>query len=318
MDLFDKMGEAGVEYEMHSAGLVIAALTEAALEHEAEAHRRIEEAGYEGKAEILDGGAARHLEPALSDGVIGGLYLRSERHVRPESLVSGLLDYLTSHGVDILENVEVRGLAREIAGGWRLDTSRGPVLSDSVVVSAGVWSSRLLKRIGVPMLIEGGKGCSITSNGRGTRPKHALKLAEAKVTCSPFAEGMRISGTLDLSGMDLALDRRRLRTVVRSAMPYLKDWRPDSSGFEWAGLRPLTPDSLPVIGPVPGLDRLYVATGHGQLGLTLAPATGAALATLVLEGRAVPTVEPFGLDRFGRTKRAGKGVWSWGGIRTLS
>ena len=68
--------------------------------------------------------------------------------------------------------------------------------------------------------------------------------------------------------------------------------------FEWAGMRPTTPDDLPLIGTVPGFDHLYVATGHGMLGVTLAPATGAALAPLVLEDRTMPELEPFGLDRF--------------------
>jgi D-amino-acid dehydrogenase len=63
-------------------------------------------------------------------------------------------------------------------------------------------------------------------------------------------------------------------------------------------MRQTTPDDLPFIGTVPGFGHLYVATGHGMLGVTLAPATGAALAPLVLEDHTVPELEPFGLDRF--------------------
>jgi len=61
----------------------------------------------------------------------------------------------------------------------------------------------------------------------------------------------------------------------------------------WAGLRPATPDGLPLIGPLPGLDGVFLATGHGMLGVTLAPATAAALAPLVLTGRATPELAPF-------------------------
>ena len=67
--------------------------------------------------------------------------------------------------------------------------------------------------------------------------------------------------------------------------------------LEWTGLRPLPADSLPLIGAVPGRPGLFVATGHGMLGVTLAPATGAALAPLVLEDRLVPELAPFRIDR---------------------
>ncbi len=74
-------------------------------------------------------------------------------------------------------------------------------------------------------------------------------------------------------GIDLSLNRRRIDAVVRAASRYLRDWQPKGVELEWAGLRPLMPDGLPLIGAVPGYDGLYVATGHGMLGVTLALAT---------------------------------------------
>ena len=91
---------------------------------------------------------------------------------------------------------------------------------------------------------------------------------------------------------------RRLIDGVHSASVFLRDWVVEEPRFEWARMRPTTPDDLPLIGAVPGFEHLYVATGHGMLGVTLAPATAVALAPRVLEGRTVPELEPFRLDRF--------------------
>jgi D-amino-acid dehydrogenase len=131
----------------------------------------------------------------------------------------------------------------------------------------------------------------------GTRPRHALYLGEARVGCSPYETGVRLAGTLELAGMDLGHNRRRLDAVARAAARYLRDWRPELPQLEWAGLRPLPPDGLPLIGPVPGRAGLFVATGHGMMGVTLAPSTGAALAPLILEDRLVPELRPFRIDR---------------------
>src|SRR5439155_1476031 len=86
----------------------------------------------------------------------------------------------------------------------------------------------------------------------------------------------------------------RARTA-RPSRPDLAGWRPDANGTltAWAGLRPATPDGLPLIGELPGHPGVFVTAGHGMLGVTLAPATAALLAPLVLEGRAAPELVPF-------------------------
>jgi D-amino-acid dehydrogenase len=83
--------------------------------------------------------------------------------------------------------------------------------------------------------------------------------------------------------------------MLKSVEPYFEEWSPASETalLEWAGLRPMTADGLPLIGAAPALQNVFVATGHGMLGVTLAPATAALLAPLVLEGRGAPELAPF-------------------------
>jgi D-amino-acid dehydrogenase len=98
---------------------------------------------------------------------------------------------------------------------------------------------------------------------------------------------------------------RTLRRIRAGAGRYLRDWQPVEAGVAIAGMRPVTPDSLPVIGAVPGRDGVFAAAGHGTLGLTLAPATAAALVPQVLHGASAPELAPFAVERF--TTRLPKG-----------
>jgi D-amino-acid dehydrogenase len=106
---------------------------------------------------------------------------------------------------------------------------------------------------------------------------------------------VRIAGVFELGAKRAEAPSDAGEKLVAAARPYLAGWRPDSSGAvsAWAGLRPMTADGLPVIGELPGSRGLFVAAGHGMLGVTLAPATAALLAPLVLDGNAAPELAPF-------------------------
>jgi D-amino-acid dehydrogenase len=106
---------------------------------------------------------------------------------------------------------------------------------------------------------------------------------------------VRVAGVFELGARNTDVAAGTGARLLDAARPYLGGWQPDSDGpvEAWAGLRPSTSDGLPLIGALPGLERVYLATGHGMLGVTLAPATADLLAPLVLEGRAPPELAPF-------------------------
>ena len=169
-----------------------------------------------------------------------------------------------------------------------------------MIVATGAQSPALLRPLGLDVPIVPAKGYSITLKGEGTRPSQALYLTEPKIGISGYEEGVRIAGVFELPGKDLLVDKGRLDTVVADACSFLRDWHPATSEVSvegWAGWRPATPDSLPLLGPVPGHDGLFLATGHGMLGVTLAPSTGALLAEMVLDGARPAWVEPMRPDR---------------------
>jgi D-amino-acid dehydrogenase len=280
--LFDLLAAEGVEFEMHDDGLLYLVRDEAYLEEWLTAYGELERLGFDGDLEPFDRAGVAAFEPAVGDGVAAGLLARRERHVRPETLTAGLLDDLRRRDVAIEEGRAVVGLRRAPRGdGWRVETADGDLRADRVVVAAGVWSRELLTSVGLALPLEAAKGYSVTAPGPDPLPRRPLYLTEAKVGASPFADGtMRLAGTLELSGTDLALNGRRVEAVARSARGYLRDWEPAPARTEWAGLRPLAGDGLPIVGEA--LPGLFVATGHAMLGVTLAPATGEALAPAVL------------------------------------
>ena len=296
LELFDAYRDAGVSFEMHSLGLVVAARTEEGLDLYRAIFRRLRELGYEGGAiDELDSASLAALEPALDAArVVAGLHARVDRFVRPEELTAGLAASLRAGGVEIHEGCELNGLARR-NGALALETTSGLELADRVVVAAGLPTTALLRRLGARVALVGARGYSVTLAGRGSPPRHALYLAEAKLGLSPFVGGVRIAGVFELGARNADAPPAAGERLIAAARPYLAGWQPDADGpvETWAGLRPATPDGLPLIGALPGLDGVYLATGHGMLGVTLAPATAALLAPLVLEGRAAPELAPF-------------------------
>jgi D-amino-acid dehydrogenase len=297
LELFDAYRDAGVAFEMHAAGLVIAARTPGGLHLYRRIFRRLRELGYEGGAiDELDAASLAALEPALDRArVLAGLRARVDRFVRPEQLTAGLAKRLRGDGVEIHEGCELRSLERR-RGGWALEiASGGPLAAERIVIAAGLPTAPLLRRLGVRVPLIGARGYSVTVAGRGTPPRHALYLAEAKLGLSPFVGGVRVAGVFELGASNEDVSPGVGERLLAAARPYLGGWQPDPDApvEAWAGLRPATPDGLPLIGALPGLDGIFLATGHGMLGVTLAPATARLLAPLVLEASAAPELAPF-------------------------
>ena len=211
---------------MHRRGLLIAARTEHGLQAAAAMVEAARQAGYRGEAEVHIGAAVRRLEPALSEEVVGAVHSRADVHVRPESVLHGLRAALLAAGVELRGGVEVHGIERDGAHGWRVATGAGAVPADRVIIAAGVPSAALLRGLGVRISLLGGKGYSVTTTGTGVAPAHAIKMLEATIACSPFDAGVRISGRFELGARDERVRDRAVRSVQAGAARYLADWHP--------------------------------------------------------------------------------------------
>jgi D-amino-acid dehydrogenase len=299
---FDRLAERGVEFERHDQPLLYPAFDRAELEHLWRVAGDLRDAGAVHPLHRLSAAEVLDLEPALDASVVGGVIADGERRVRPESFTAALQRALQSSGVRVRQGEQVAALGRDRRG-WLLHTKVDAVRASTVVLAAGVCTARLLAGLGVSVPIVAAKGYSRTYEPDPSGPCRAVYLERPKVAVSAFDDGVRVSGTLELGASGLALSARRLAAIAAAAQRAMPLWRMPEPSRDWAGMRSLSPDGLPLIGAVPGHAGLFVATAHATLGITLAPATGELLSQLLLDGTHDPLLTAFDPGRFPRGRR---------------
>jgi D-amino-acid dehydrogenase len=172
------------------------------------------------------------------------------------------------------------------------------VEADAFVLAGGAETGQLARVCGHPLPLQAAKGYSVTVRAPALRLVRPVHLPEAHLALTPFDGALRVAGTLELSGLNLRVDERRVAALKRATLRELPNAFDGKGSATWVGMRPVTPDGLPVIGAVPGCPNLFVASGHQMLGITLAPATGEALARCMLSGETPAELRAFDPGRF--------------------
>ncbi|HEX7405813.1 MAG TPA: FAD-dependent oxidoreductase [Candidatus Nanopelagicaceae bacterium] len=278
LESFDKYQAEGVDFELHKTGLLMAFLSEKELDaHFAE----FENSDLRGLKKVisLSGEEMREIEPGLSRAVKAGINCSDQYSVNPTSLLVGLANACKKLGVKIHETVspiyikEDRIKAIELA----YDNVRFP--TDHVIIAAGVESRKLMNQVGFDLPLKFGKGYCLDFP-QESRISNALYLSEAKVAVTPMEGFLRLAGTMEFGGAALKISQQRANGILKSSSDYFSFSIKEQRNLGM-GLRPMTPDGMPVIGKVPNTSNIYVATGHAMLGVTLAPATAKVLANFI-------------------------------------
>jgi D-amino-acid dehydrogenase len=279
---FDQLTDGGVRAATRDAQPFMAAYRTAAerqvlleeLEH-------IRAAGQSIDVDVLSGGEARRLEPALSSEIGAALRLHGQRFIDPGAFVMALADSVRDRGGKLLEGVDVQGISTQ--GAPTVGTSAGSERYDSVVLATGAWLGRLARPLGVRQVVQAGRGYSF-SVPLEQLPGGPVYFPSQRVACTPLGDRLRVAGMMEFRSPDAALDRRRIAAIVEAARPLLAGADMDDRRDEWVGSRPCTVDGLPLIGATRARS-VYVAGGHGMWGITLGPLTGRLLAEQVMTGR---------------------------------
>lgn len=293
--------ESGIDVQYLSPGILLLAQTEAradAMRSYARWHR---EQG--GEAEWVEAGALRSLEPALSPEIVGATYLPGQSHVNPGLLTQALAAAAAAHGAEVRPGAAVTGFA---CRHWRADgvrTGAGLVAGDAVVLAGGPWTQELAARLGARVPVKPMRGQMIAYQWRGLR--HMVWGEDGYLVPKPALSRAGRAGGFVFAGAtveDVGFRRRTtrdglsgLRRMAASTVPALRRAEVSSA---WAGLRPASPDGLPIIGRLPGWENVYVATGHFRNGILLAPVTGRLMTQLICEGRTEVDLRPFRPERF--------------------
>jgi D-amino-acid dehydrogenase len=205
-------------------------------------------------------------------------------------------------GVDIRENARIESFVRRGDAVTGVVTDGGSQIDgDALVLAAGVWSGPLSKRLGVPMPIRPGKGYSVDYSPAPIQLRCALTLEDARVAVTPLDGMLRLAGTMEFGGFDESVNTVRVDAIRRAATEAFTDWgEPSGEKTPWAGLRPMTPDGLPIIGRLGPLSNAFIASGHGMLGLTLAPGTAEIITEMVTRDRMPLIADAVSPNRFTR------------------
>jgi D-amino-acid dehydrogenase len=283
-ELFESLRAEGHDFEMHHDGALLVYETRKGFD--------------EAKELFVDGGVplareeALEAEPLLEPAsVAGAIRYDRDRHVRPDSLIAALVASLEEKGVEVRSGTRCLGLERN--GGVGVRTPGGTIASSAVVLAAGTGIARLTR---VP--IQAGRGYSFDVPQEELPIRAPIHVHEGRIALTPFREFTRVVGLMELGARSAKVRPAAVETMHRVGEATFRSWPAKQAGTAWAGLRPMTPDGLPVIGPV--AENVYVAGGHGMLGVTLSLRTGKAIADCIRDGGCTdPLLQPFSPRRFG-------------------
>jgi D-amino-acid dehydrogenase len=291
------LGPGGLTAEYEKRGVLLVYRSEAAMQGYAAVNDLLRPHGV--AAEALVGKALLDVEPALREDVYGAWYHRTDSHVRPDKLLASWKQALARSGVVIEEECRLERFRCAAGCVEAAVTNRGERAARDFVLAAGAWSAPVAAQLGLKLPMQPGKGYSITMDRPAVCPQIPCYLHERRVVATPWPSGYRLGGTMEFSGFDTQLSAHRLRNLKTAAREYLKAPLGQAGVEEWAGLRPMTYDDLPVIDRADRFQNLFLATGHGMLGVTTAPATGKLVAELICGQPPHIDPSPFSVGRFG-------------------
>lgn len=262
--------------------------TERALERQRRDLPLLAELGI--RASVLDGAALAADEPALLPGMAGAIHFPGDAQLRPDRYTAELARLVRAAGGVIEEGVCVTGFETGRNGIEAVQTSEGRRSGGRVLLALGAWSPQFARNLGLAIPVQPGKGYSITYERPALAPRRPLVLKERSVCVTAWNDGFRLGSTMEFSGYDDRLNRTRLAALERGAAQYLREPAGPSKREEWCGWRPMVVDDLPLIGRSPRHSNLWLATGHGMMGIGMAAGTGRLVTDLML-GRP-PLVDP--------------------------
>jgi D-amino-acid dehydrogenase len=266
----------GVGYARN--GLLMLCQTQAALDGEKNLVNRANQLGLASK--VLTKCDILALEPNLTVNTIGGALFEDDAHLSPPALMAGLRAALVQRGV-AFQTAAVDGfetstgrIRAALAGGQRFE-------SGQFIFTAGAWTGRLARKLGVNLPMLSGKGYGVTVANPPEAISRAAILAEARVAVTPMPDGIRFVGTLELGHPSNSVNPSRVDGFLSSVPNYFPNFPKPAAQEVWVGNRPCTPDGLPYLGRLQNWPNAVVATGHAMMGMSLGPITGDLVAEIL-------------------------------------
>ncbi|RAU21401.1 amino acid dehydrogenase [Paramagnetospirillum kuznetsovii] len=292
--------ETGIEYDQRSQGILHVYRDGREFDHACAAAEVMRRHGLARQPKSAAESVA--IEPALgavAHQLAGGIFTPDDESGDAHKFTRELARLAMAKGVEFRWNVPVLGLARDGNRVGGLATEAGAVTGDAYVLAAGCDSTLLARPLGLRLPIVPAKGYSVTvpvANHAGA-PCVSITDDEHKMVYSRLGNRLRAAGTAEMAGYDPSLNEKRVAMILGHARALF----PDGGDFEraepWAGLRPVTPDSIPLLGVTP-FSNLWLNTGHGTLGWTMACGSGRLIAAMISGKPTEVSLDGLSMQRF--------------------
>jgi D-amino-acid dehydrogenase len=253
---------------------------------------------------FLEGSEALDFEPTLRHAA-GAVLNADDAMLESRTFVRAVLDAAVSSGGEVWWSTRVHRVMPHLSGAL-LDLGDRSVSCGTVVLAAGVQTRQLARDCGLRAPLEPGIGYVVDLPPH-QGPDLPVTFKELKVVATPYADRLRLSGTMDLGARPDLINPSRVRALTNAASRGLTNVSTAAPVQVWTGQRPCLPDGVPMLGRSRKRPEVVMAAGHGMWGLILAPITGRLLAHEIATGQELPLDSAFAPDRFtwgARTTRA--------------
>ncbi|MBT7423339.1 MAG: FAD-dependent oxidoreductase [Candidatus Marinimicrobia bacterium] len=280
--LYKKLNEQ-IDFEFETKGILMLCKGEKTLKEEIAVSVMAQDIGM--KAKNLNPAEINKLETGMKTEIAGGVYYPSDAHFNPGLYLSSMKKILINSGVKIFHKTKVHSINIDKEKITSVNTEHDNWKAKKFILCAGSFSSKLVKQIKIKMPLMGGKGYSISIDNIQKKPALPAILVEARIASTPMGKIWRLGGTMTVTQGSTKINNRKLSAMVRNVKKYYPEYNISSAQSlkPWVGLRPLSADGLPYIGPFKKYPNLIAATGHAMLGVSLAPVTGHLVSNIISE-----------------------------------
>ena len=295
--LYLDIGEK-IDIGLETNGILMLCNSESAIEEEFKISKMARDLGME--AIDLDQSGVQKIETGMRVDVKGGVHYPLDCNIDPVLFMDLMKKYLVQNGVNINYNKPVTEIVVNQNKVESVKSNDESWSADYVVLSAGSFSSKLVKQIGLKMPLMSGKGYSYTLESPKTKPSVPAILIEARIASTPMGEKWRFGGTMTVTDSNRLINKKKLYAMAR----YVKNYYPEYEsswvhGFKpWVGLRPLSADGIPYIGSFKKIPNLIAATGHAMMGISMAPVTGEIINNIISGQKSNFNLKMLSPDRF--------------------
>ena len=291
--------ELGNHFRMEEKGCLMLYKSAVTEKHEIElAH---EAASLNIETKILTAQEVQSMEPNVEVNVRGGILYPMDAHLHPGDLMKTMFEHLEKNGVKFQLNTTITGFETNGRVVKKVITDHGDFEGDEVVLATGSWLPIIGKDLGINLLLQAGKGYSMTFNDMEKNLQYPSILVDDRVAMTPMGNDLRMGGTMEITGIESPMLIKRVQAIFKASKNYfpgLKVQFPSKENI-WHGLRPLSPDGLPYIGRHSKFDNLVISGGHAMLGLSLAAASGKLVEEIVGNKKTSMDIQSFNVERYG-------------------